>query len=228
MQSTRESTDTGAVTGDDYVVTPRPPRVVSSAFYLKPATLSEISRALNAMKNTKARGDDGVSLQMLKIVFPVVGLHLLHVVNFSLKSGTVPDDWKMAVVVPLHKKGATDDPKNFRPISLLSNVSKLCEKIVVSQLTSYLMTNGIVNDTQHAYLPGRSTETALASSQFVRRADVSQRRTRAKQNALELPAVKTELARRSLLFRASHLWNRLPDEVTELVSKSLFKSKLPF
>ena len=65
-------------------------------------------------------------------------------------------------------------------------------------------------------------------SQFVRRADVSQRRTRAKQNALELPAVKTELARRSLLFRASHLWNRLPDEVTELVSKSLFKSKLPF
>ena len=65
-------------------------------------------------------------------------------------------------------------------------------------------------------------------SQFVRRAEVSQRRTRAKRNSLELPAVKTELAKRSLLFRASHLWNRLPDEVTELVTKSLFKSKLPF
>ena len=64
------------------------------------------------MKNTKARGDDGKWLQMLKIVFAVVGLHLLHV--FNSRSGVVPDDWKMAVVVPLHKKGAADDPKNFR------------------------------------------------------------------------------------------------------------------
>ena len=137
---------------------------MSSAFHLKPATLPELSRALKAMKNTKARGDDGVSLQMLKIVFCVVGPHLLHVVNFSLTSGTVPADWKMAVVVPLHKKGDAADPKNFRPISLLSNVSKLCEKIVVSQLTSYLTANSIINDTQHAYMPGRSTETALASA----------------------------------------------------------------
>ena len=65
-------------------------------------------------------------------------------------------------------------------------------------------------------------------SQFVRRADVSQRRTRTKRNALELPPVKTELAKRSLLYRASNVWNRLPDEVTEDVTKELFKSKLPF
>ena len=43
-------------------------------------------------------------------------------------------------------------------------MSKLCEKIAVSQLTSYLVTNDILNDTQHAYLPGRSTETALTSA----------------------------------------------------------------
>ena len=66
------------------------------------------------------------------------------------------------------------------------------------------------------------------SSQLVRRADVSQRRTRAKRNALELPPVKTELARRSFLFRAASLWNRLPDEVTDIVPKAIFKSKLPF
>ena len=67
-------------------------------------------------------------------------------------------------IVPLHKKGASDDPRNFRPISLLSNVSKLCEKIVVSQLMSYLLSNCILNETQHAYLPGHSTETALATA----------------------------------------------------------------
>ena len=60
------------------------------------------------MNNSKAHGDDGVSLQMLKIVFPVIATHLLHVINFSITSGTVPNDWKITVVVLLHKKGSTD------------------------------------------------------------------------------------------------------------------------
>lgn len=149
-----ETTDSG----------PRPPRVVSSAFKLMPATLPELSRALRAMNNSKACGEDGVSLQLLKTVFPVVGPHLLHLINYSIVTGTVPVDWKFAVIVPLHKKGATDDPRNFRPISLLSNVAKLCEKIVTSQLSSYLVSNCILNDAQHAYIPGHSTETALATS----------------------------------------------------------------
>ena len=105
-----------------------------------------------------------MSLQLLKTVFPVVGPHLLHLINYSIVTGTVPVDWKFAVIVPLHKKGATDDPRNFRPISLLSNVAKLCEKIVTSQLSSYLVSNCILNDAQHAYIPGHSTETALATS----------------------------------------------------------------
>ena len=164
MRPSSELQDSGAAARQGgSTVGPRPPRVVSSAFCLKPATLPELSRALLSMNNSKARGDDGVSLQMLKIVFPVIAAHLLHVINFSITSGTVPNDWKIAVVVPLHKKGSTDDPKFFRPISLLSNVSKLCEKIVVSQLTAYLIDNCILNDNQHAYLPGRSTETALAA-----------------------------------------------------------------
>ena len=65
-------------------------------------------------------------------------------------------------------------------------------------------------------------------SYFVRRTAVSQRQTRAKRDALELPPAKTELARRSVLFRAAGVWNELPAETTEIVWKGLFKSKLPF
>lgn len=164
QQSDPSDTSAGASSEANSAAQPRPPRVVSSAFKLTPATLPELSRALRTMNNTKACGEDGVSLQLLKTVFPVVGPHLLHVINFSLMSGTVPSDWKMAVIVPLHKKGASDDPRNFRPISLLSNVSKLCEKIVLSQLRPYLISNFVLNETQHAFLPGHSTETALAEA----------------------------------------------------------------
>ena len=89
IQTNRERSDSGTAASCEHAAKPRPPRVVSSAFHLKPATLPELSSALSAMNNTKACGDDGVSLQMLKTVFPVVGPHLLHVVNFSLMSGTV-------------------------------------------------------------------------------------------------------------------------------------------
>ena len=60
-----DASDATTAQSDSSAALPRPPRVVSSAFKLKPATLPELSRALSAMNNSKARGDDGVSLQML-------------------------------------------------------------------------------------------------------------------------------------------------------------------
>ena len=60
------------------------------------------------------------------------------------------------------------------------------------------------------------------------RAEVSERGTRAKKNALDLPRVKTELARRSLQYRAAAVMNALPEQVTDAVTKVSFKSQLPF
>ena len=63
---------------------------------------------------------------------------------------------------------------------------------------------------------------------FRRRAEVSQRQTRAQQSSLELPPVRTELAKRSLQYRAAATWNGLPTDVAVTVPKECFKSKLPF
>lgn len=65
-------------------------------------------------------------------------------------------------------------------------------------------------------------------SLFMPRAEVSARRTRAKRNALNLPLVRTELARRSLQYRAANLWNCLPEHVTDVVRKASFQSLLHF
>ena len=68
---------------------------------------------------------------MLRATFPTIVPHLLHVVNFSLRSGEVPVGWKQATVIPLYKKGDRHDLVNFGPISINSVPGKLCESVSV-------------------------------------------------------------------------------------------------
>ena len=63
--------------------------------------------------------------------------------------------------MPLFKKGDRADPANFRPVSILSSVGKICEKLVSLQLSSYLDKNHILCDSQHGFRSGHSTETAM-------------------------------------------------------------------
>ena len=88
------------------------------------------SAAAHSYIRSKAVGPDGVCLSVLRECFAVIGPHLLHVINHSLASGCVPAVWKLATVVPLHKGGVLTEPSNFRPISVLSVVGKLAEKVV--------------------------------------------------------------------------------------------------
>ena len=78
-------------------------------------------------------------------------------------SGICPQVYKAAILKPLIKKSNLDhnDLKNFRPMSNLSFVSKIIEKVVLSQLSSHLSTNQLFNPFQSAYRPGHSTETAV-------------------------------------------------------------------
>ena len=73
----------------------------------------------------------------------------------------LPCQWKVATVVPLHKKGDKSDPNNYRPISVLPVVSKLCERVVCTQLVSYLSEHHLLCPQQYGFRPGLSTEAAL-------------------------------------------------------------------
>ena len=113
------------------------------------------------MSTSKAVGPDGVCLSMIRKCFPAVGPHLLHVINHSLVTGRVPSLWKLATVVPLHKERPATEPSNYRPISVLSVVGKLAEKVVCSQLLEYVTSHHILADSQYAYRPHHSTEHAV-------------------------------------------------------------------
>ena len=124
-------------------------------------TLPELSNAIKCMSSSKAIGVDGVPLLAVKKCFAVIGPHLLNIVNSSITTCTFPSAWKIARVVPIHKSGDKTDLNNFRPISILSVLSKVTEKVVCMQLMSYLLDTHVLSPHQYAYRPRHSTEDAL-------------------------------------------------------------------
>ena len=81
--------------------------------------------------------------------------------NLSFKTGSLPSEWKLAHIVPIHKKGDEGDIENYRPISLTSIISKLFEKCIRDEL--FFECKHLLHDTQHGFLPSKSCTTQLVS-----------------------------------------------------------------
>ena len=91
------------------------------------------------MKNKKSSGSNGISNEILKCCSPVVDEHLCKAFNECLKVGIFPECLKSAKVIALHKKGEYSDRENYRPISLLSSLSKVFEKLLYTRMISFLL-----------------------------------------------------------------------------------------
>jgi hypothetical protein len=77
----------------------------------------------------------GISTKMVKFVGNEIAAPLAHIFNLSLSSGNFPKKLKLCRVIPLYKAGNAMECDNYRPISLLSSISKILEKIVAEKLT---------------------------------------------------------------------------------------------
>jgi len=130
---------------------------------IKRRTPDELDEALTKLKKKKAPGPDGITNEMLIHLGKDAKKVLLKIYNQSWKYGIVPSKWKEAIIVPIHKKGKDKrSPKSYRPISLLSCVGKLMERIINKRLVWHLESNSILNPTQTGYRQNRSTEDQLA------------------------------------------------------------------
>ena len=88
---------------------------------------------------------------------------LLILINESFSTGIFPDKLKIAKVIAPHTKSATDDPANYRPISLLSVFSKIFEKIMHKRLYNFLEVNDIFHPLQFGFRKKHSTQHTLIS-----------------------------------------------------------------
>lgn len=106
---------------------------------------------------------DSIPTKLLKELLPAIGEPLLNIINSSLSIGHVPNSYKLAVIKPIIKKPQldTNNLANYRPISNLPFMSKILEKVVSTQLCSFLQTNNIFEVFQSGFRAHHSTETAL-------------------------------------------------------------------
>ena len=77
---------------------------------------------------------------MLKDAASVLAGPLCHLYNISLRNVALPQEWKLADVIPIFKKGQMDDTKNYRPVSLNPIICKCLERLVCNQLLNFLKT----------------------------------------------------------------------------------------
>ena len=121
----------------------------------------EIISLIRNLEPNKATGSDGISGQMLLLCDDSVILPLNIIFRNILLTSTYPDQWKLANVTPIFKKGDKQLIKNYRPISLLPICSKIFEKIISKNLYSYLNANNLLTKNLSGFLPGDSTTNQL-------------------------------------------------------------------
>jgi hypothetical protein len=95
---------------------------------------------------------------MIKFIGNEIAVPLAHIFNLSLGSGTFPEQLKQSRVIPIFKSGSHLECDNYRPISLLSSISKILEKIVSEKLLYHLTSNDLLYVHQYGFIPKRSAE----------------------------------------------------------------------
>ena len=97
--------------------------------------IDEIVDILQILDPNKASGPDVISQKMLKICPEKIAIPLQIIFNKSLQQCKYPSSWKTANVIAIFKKGDTSQPSNYRPISLISCVGKVMERVVTNMFT---------------------------------------------------------------------------------------------
>ena len=126
------------------------------------ATEKEVYDLIKIIDPSKATGPDGISPKLLREADIAIVPSLTKLINKSLSSATVPSNWKLANVIPLFKNGEKQDTNNYRPVSLLSCVSKILERIVFKHLFNYLREINFLSSHQSGFQPGDSTVNQLS------------------------------------------------------------------
>ena len=123
------------------------------------------------MKTNKACGLNSIPTKILKLFKKEFLKPLSEIINLSFNQGVFPNLLKIANVIPIHKKDDKLDCNNYRPISLLSNISKIYEKCMHIRLKNFLRMNKLFFSHQSGFRNGYSTNHALTSlTEMIRKA----------------------------------------------------------
>jgi len=120
-----------------------------------------VKAKLSKLRADKATGVDDSSPKLLVEITNEISNPLTIFFQKMLQTGKVPEDFKLANVTPIYKKGFRSQPCNYRPISLTSQICRIFESILLDSIAAHLENNTLIRDSQHGFRRGRNCLTNL-------------------------------------------------------------------
>ena len=127
-------------------------------------SVDNVASMLLNLEIDKSNGPDGISARMLKHTASSIAPSVANLFNQSIRTGCFPDHWKLSNVVPIPKSSTRGNPNNYRPISLLSILSKLLERQIHHLLSDHLSSTNGISDNQWGFQSGKGTVCALLAT----------------------------------------------------------------
>jgi hypothetical protein len=122
---------------------------------------SDVEQAISRLRSTKCVGPDEIPNFIIKGCSEILTPLSCHIFNLSLLTETFPSLWKKVAVVPIFKKGNRALVGNYKPISILNNISKIFESIIHDHLSFYFKFK--LHPNQHGFVKSKSTVTNSVS-----------------------------------------------------------------
>jgi len=127
------------------------------------ASTYEIEKIIKSLRTKNTCGYNEISYQIIKLSAPFIISPLIYICNAVLSNGVFSDRLKYAIVNPIFKKGNKQEISNYRPISLLTYLSKIIEKLMYARLLAHIDKNSILVRKQYGFRTHSSTEKAAFS-----------------------------------------------------------------
>ena len=134
--------------------------VHNSLFFFQTDT-TEVSQMLSSLDTNKSSGPYSIPSQILPLITDHISAPLAKIFNLSFSCGIFPNNLKIAKVIPVHKKESPLELTNYRPISILSNIEKVFEKLIYCRVYEFLKSNKVLYKEQFGFRKGYSTSQTL-------------------------------------------------------------------
>ena len=134
---------------------------ITESFFIFPTSPEEIQKEIELLNTRKSIGLFSIPVKLLKMLKHLLSETLSLLFNYSFSSGVVPNQLKIARVIPIYKKGSCIDLTNYRPISLLSIFNKILEKLMYRRLLSFLDKHNVLFDKHFGFRSYHSTNHAI-------------------------------------------------------------------
>ena len=126
-------------------------------------TIHDLNKAIKTLNNNSSPGPDKITNLQSKNLSADFKLLILKLFNKTVSQKQLPDIWKESIITMIPKKNNfSNNPKDYRPISVTSCLGKLCEKLILDKLSDFLESNNLIIKQKSGFRKARQTKDNLA------------------------------------------------------------------